>query len=111
MDEPVWVATVFTKNRDRLLEGEIARLFFASIVAQARALDLLSDEHFSVDGTLIEAWASQKSFQRKDSDGKPGDGGNANANFHGESRRNDTHESKTDPNARLYRKGKGKEAK
>src|SRR5436305_9757068 len=66
MDEPVWVATVFTKNRDRLLEGEIASLFFARVVAQARASNLLSDEHFSVDGTLIEAWASQKSFQRKD---------------------------------------------
>src|SRR5439155_8877579 len=66
MDEPVWVATVFTKNRDRLLEGEIASLFFASVVAQARAADLLSDEHFSVDGTLIEAWAGQKRFQRED---------------------------------------------
>src|SRR3978361_669564 len=66
MDAPVWVATVFTKNRDRLLEGEIASLFFASVVAQARAADLVSDEHFSVDGTLIEGWASQKSFQRKD---------------------------------------------
>ena len=66
MDEPVWVATVFTKNRDRLLEGEIASLFFAGVLTQARSADLLSDEHFSVDGTLIEAWAGQKSFQRKD---------------------------------------------
>jgi hypothetical protein len=85
MDEPVWVATVFTKNRDRLLEGEIASLFFASVVAQARAADLLSDEHFSVDGTLIEAWASQKSLQRKDLREKPppDDPGNPTVDFHG----------------------------
>src|SRR5579872_5279922 len=78
MDEPVWVATVFTKNRDRLLEGEIASLFFAGVLGQARAADLLSDEHFSVDGTLIEAWAGQKSFQRKDRSEKspPEDPGN-----------------------------------
>jgi len=111
MDDVVWDATVFSKNRDRMLESEIASLFFQAVVEEARALDLLSDDHFSVDGTLIEAWASQKSFQKKDSDGKPGDGGNGSANFHGEARRNETHESKTDPNARLYRKGKGKEAK
>ena len=86
MDEPVWVATVFTKNRDRLLEGEIASLFFAGVLAQARASDLLSDEHFSVDGTLIEAWAGQKSFQRKDGNKKepPDDPGNPSENFHGE---------------------------
>jgi transposase len=71
MDEPVWVATVFTKNRDRLLEGEVASLFFCGVLAQARAADLLSDEHFSVDGTLIEAWVGQKSFQRKDHSEKP----------------------------------------
>jgi transposase len=113
MDEPVWVATVFSKNRDRLLEGEIASLFFAGVLAQARAADLLSDEHFSVDGTLIEAWAGQKSFQRKDQSEKqpPDDPGNPTVNFHGETRRNDTHESMTDADARLARKSGGHEAK
>jgi transposase len=113
MDEPVWVATVFTKNRDRLLEGEIASLFFASVVAQARAADLLSDEHFSVDGTLIEAWASQKSFQRKDQGEKPppDDPGNPTVDFHGERRSNETHESTTDADARLARKSGGHESK
>ena len=113
MDEPVWVATVFTKNRDRLLEGEIANLFFASVVAQARAADLLSDEHFSVDGTLIEAWAGQKSFQRKDESEKPppDDPGNPTVDFHGERRSNETHESTTDADARLARKSGGHEAK
>ena len=113
MDEPVWVATVFTKNRDRLLEGEIASLFFASVVAQARAADLLSDEHFSVDGTLIEAWAGQKSFQRKDRSEKPppDDPGNPTVDFHGERRSNETHESTTDADARLARKSGGHEAK
>jgi len=113
MDEPVWVATVFTKNRDRLLEGEIANLFFASVVAQARAADLLSDEHFSVDGTLIEAWAGQKSFQRKDQSEKPppDDPGNPTVDFHGERRSNETHESTTDADARLARKSGGHEAK
>src|SRR5947209_6863714 len=113
MDVPVWVATVFTKTRDRLLEGEIASLFFASVVAQARAADLLSDEHFSVDGTLIEAWASQKSFQRKDQSEKPppDDPGNPTVNFHGERRSNETHESTTDADARLARKSGGHESK
>src|SRR5881628_441053 len=113
MDEPVWVATVFTKNRDRLLEGEIASLFFAGVLAQARAADLLSDEHFSVDGTLIEAWAGQKSFQRKDGSKKqpPDDPGNPTVDFHGERRSNDTHESTTDADARLARKSGGHEAK
>jgi transposase len=113
MDEPVWVATVFTKNRDRLLEGEIASLFFVSVVAQARAADLLSDEHFSVDGTLIEAWASQKSFQRKEQSEKPppDDPGNPTVDFHGERRRNETHESTTDADARLARKSGGHESK
>jgi transposase len=113
MDEPVWVATVFTKNRDRLLEGEIASLFFARVVAQARAADLLSDEHFSVDGTLIEAWASQKSFQRKDQGEKPppDDPGNPTVDFHGERRSNETHESTTDADARLARKSGGHESK
>jgi IS5 family transposase len=112
MDEAVWVPTVFSKNRDRLLRGEIAEKFFAQVLQQARARDLLSDEHFSVDGTLIEAWASQKSFQRKDL--KPGpppeDPGNPNVDFHGELRRNDTHESKTDPEARMARKSSGHES-
>jgi len=113
MDEPVWVATVFTKNRDRLLEGEIASLFFAGVLGQARSADLLSDEHFSVDGTLIEAWASQKSFQRKEQGAKPPpeDPGNPSVDFHGETRRNETHESTTDAEARLARKSGGHEAK
>jgi IS5 family transposase len=113
MDEPVWVATVFSKNRDRLLEGETASLFFAGVLAQARAAELLSDEHFSVDGTLIEAWAGQKSFQRKDGSKQepPDDPGNPTVNFHGETRRNETHESTTDADARLARKSGGHEAK
>src|SRR6202050_1847831 len=113
VDEPVWVPTVFSKNRDRLLEGDIAQKFFAQVLDQARANDLLSDEHFSVDGTLIEAWASQKSFQRKDGNQTPppDDPGNPTVDFHGEKRGNDTHESTTDPDAKLARKGKGKEAK
>jgi transposase len=113
MDEAVWVATVFSKNRDRLLEGEIAGLFFSGVLAQARAADLLSDEHFSVDGTLIEAWASQKSFQRKDQSEKPpvDDPGNPTVDFHGERRSNETHESTTDADARLARKSGGHEAK
>jgi len=114
MDDGVWDATVFSKNRDRLLEADIARLFFQAVVEEARVLNLLSDEHFSVDGTLIEAWASQKSFQKKDREpGEPTDNdtGNSSVNFHGEQRTNETHESMSDPDARLYRKGKGKEAK
>jgi transposase len=113
VDEPVWVATVFSKNRDRLLEGEIAAKFFAQVLDQARANDLLSDEHFSVDGTLIEAWASQKSFQRKEDKQAPPpeDPGNPTVNFHGEKRSNDRHQSTTDPEARLARKGSGHESK
>jgi transposase len=114
MDERVWVPTVFSKNRDRLLEGEIAEKFFAQVLQQARVGDLLSDEHFSVDGTLIEAWASQKSFQRKDQNQAPPppeDPGNPTVDFHGETRSNDTHASKTDPQARLARKGSGHESK
>src|SRR6202045_2835883 len=113
MDEPVWVATVFSKNRDRLLNGEIAEKFFAQVLDQARTSELLSDEHFSVDGTLIEAWASQKSFQRKDGNQAPppDDPGNPTVNFHGEKRSNDTHQSTTDPDARLARKSSGHEAK
>jgi transposase len=112
MDDPVWNATVFTKNRERLLTGEIARGFFERAVAQARERDLLSDEHFTVDGTLVEAWASLKSFKRRDDgSGPPDDPGNPTVNFHGERRRNDTHASTTDPEARLARKGKAQEAK
>jgi transposase len=112
MDEAVWVPTVFTKNRDRLLEGDVAEKFFQLVLTQARGADLLSDEHFSVDGTLIEAWASHKSFQRKDQPTPPPDDpGNPTVNFHGEKRSNDTHESTTDPDARLARKSGGHEAK
>ena len=112
MDEAVWVPTVFTKNRDRLLEGDVAEKFFQLVLAQARVADLLSDEHFSVDGTLIEAWASHKSFQRKDQPTPPPDDpGNPTVDFHGEKRSNDTHESTTDPDARLARKSGGHEAK
>jgi transposase len=113
LDEPVWDVTVFTKNRNRLLEGDVAREFLGEVIAQAQAKDLTSDEHFTVDGTLIEAWASLKSFQRKDqkSGPPPDDPGNPTVNFHGESRNNDTHESSTDVDARLARKGNGKEAK
>ncbi len=114
LDDAVWDATVFTKNRERLLGAEVAKRFFAEVLAQARSRDLLSTEHFTVDGTLIEAWASHKSFKRKDGGGgeqPPDDPGNPTIDFHGEQRRNDTHESTTDPEARLARKGAGKEAK
>lgn len=104
MDEPIWDATVFTKNRDRLLNQDIARSFFRRVVARAQGL--MSDEHFTVDGTLIEAWASQKSFQRKDG-GTDGDG----SDFRGQQRKNDTHASKSDPDARLYRKSNGAESR
>jgi transposase len=113
MDEAVWVPTVFSKNRDRLLEGDIAEKFFAQVLEQARTADLLSDEHFSVDGTLIEAWASHKSFQRKDRPAPPSsdDPGNPTVNFHGEKRSNETHESTTDSDSRLARKSGGHESK
>jgi hypothetical protein len=110
----VWVPTVFSKNRDRLLEGDVAEMFFDEVLAEAKQMDLLSDEHFTVDGTLIEAWAGAKSFQRKDGTGpKPNDTdpGNPTVDFHGETRRNDTHASTTDGDARLARKGGGKESK
>jgi len=112
-DEAVWDATVYTKNRERLLQGNIAEEFFAQVLEQARGAELLSDEHFSVDGTLIEAWASQKSFRPKgQGPGEPpDDAGNPTVNFHGEKRSNETHESTTDPDARLARKSGGHEAK
>jgi transposase len=107
IDEPVWNHAVFSKNRDRLLNQEVAQQFFAKV--KAKAQDLMSNEHFTVDGTLIEAWASHKSFQKKGSDREPGAGGGGN--FHNEKRTNATHESKTDPEARLYKKSFGQEAK
>lgn len=113
MDDPVWDATVYSKNRERLLSSDVAGAFFRQVVAQARQLGLLSDEHFTVDGTLIEAWASQKSFKPKAGDEAepPAEGSNPEVNFRGEKRRNDTHQSTTDPEARLYKKAKGQEAK
>jgi transposase len=112
MDDPVWDATTFTKNRDRLLEGEIAAAFFAEVLADAKTAGLVSDEHFTVDGTLLEAWASQKSFRRRDTPpDPPDDPGNPTVNFRGDARTNDTHRSTTDPDARLYKKASGREAK
>ena len=113
MDDPVWHPTTFTKNRDRLLSGDVAAAFFDAVQAHARAAGRLSDEHFTVDGTQLEAWASLKSFRCVDAaeSDPPEDPGNPTVNFHGERRRNDTHQSTTDPEAMLYRKGKGKEAK
>jgi transposase len=113
MDAPIWSPTTFSKNRDRLLESDIAGAFFDAVRRQADEAGLLSDEHFTVDGTLLEAWASLKSFRRKDAGPMPppDDPGNPTVNFHGESRRNDTHRSTTDPDAQLARKGPGKEAK
>jgi transposase len=116
-DDPVWDATVFCKNRDRLLDGDIAVKFFTGVLNLPQVRRLLSSEHFSVDGTLIEAWASMKSFAPKDGGTPPGTGRgesggrNAERNFHGQKRKNDTHSSTTDPDARLFRKGAGKEAK
>jgi len=109
-DDPVWDVTVFTKNRDRLLAGEVAQAFFDQVLAQARAAKLLSSEHFTVDGTLIEAWASHKSFKRKDgasSQEPPDDPGNPTVDFHREQRSNATHASTTDPECRLFTKSKG----
>jgi hypothetical protein len=108
MDDAIWDVTVFTKNRERLLDGDIAEAFFRAVLKQARQRNLLSDEHFTVDGTLLEAWASLKSFQRKD--GKPtappDDPGNATVDFRGEKRSNQMHESRTDPNCRYPRGGR-----
>jgi len=115
MDDTVWNPTVFCKNRDRLLDGDIAAKFFVAVLNLPQVRGLLSNEHFSVDGTLIEAWASMKSFVPKDRDdppaGKGGSSRNAERDFHGEKRKNATHSSTTDPDARLFRKGAGKEAK
>ena len=114
VDDAAWDHSVFSKNRDRLLEGDIAAKFLAAVLAQPKVKKLLSSEHFSVDGTLIEAWASMKSVKPKDGSGEPparGGGRNAEADFHGQKRSNVTHASSTDPDARLYRKGKGKETK
>jgi transposase len=114
VDDPAWDHSVFSKNRDRLLEGDIAAKFLSAVLAQPKVKKLLSSDHFSVDGTLIEAWASMKSVKPKDGSGEPPAGGvgrNAEADFHGEKRTNDTHASTTDLDARLYKKGKGKEAK
>jgi transposase len=112
LDDPIWDATTFTKNRDRLLSGDIADAFFAEVLAAIKAEGLLSDEHFTVDGTLLEAWASHKSFKPKGTEGPPPDDPkNPTVNFHGQPRRNDTHQSTTDPEARLYKKAVGREAK
>jgi transposase len=113
MDDAVWDHSVFSKNRERLLNTEVAAAFFVCVRQQAEEAGLLSDEHFTVDGTLIEAWASLKSFRTKGDAAPPaaGSGRNPEVDFHGQQRTNDTHESTTDPDARLYRKGKGKEAR
>ncbi|BBU64175.1 DDE transposase (plasmid) [Methylosinus sp. C49] len=115
IDDAVWDHSTFSKNRDRLLEGDIAVKFLNAILAQPRVKRLLSTDHFSVDGTLVQAWASMKSFKSKDGANEPqpdeGGGRNKEADFHGEKRSNETHASTTDPEARIYRKGPGKEAK
>src|SRR5713101_1127290 len=113
LDEEVWDATTFTKNRDRLLEADVAKEFLAQVGAQAGAKGLTSDEHFTVDGTLLDAWASAKSFQPKEEKNPPppDDDGTPTVDFRGETRSNETHASTTDPDAKLARKGAGKEAK
>jgi len=111
IDDAVWDATVFSKNRDRLLNTAIAQQFLSALLALPRVKKLLSREHFTVDGTLLKAWASMKSFRPKDGSGKPpGSGRNGERDFHGEKRSNETHASTTDPDARLYRKGHGRES-
>jgi transposase len=113
VDDAVWDHSTFSKNRERLLEGDLAAKLLGAVLAQPRVMRLLSTDHFSVDGTLIEAWASMKSFRPKDGSGEPptsSGGRNREANFHGQKRTNETHVSTTDPEARLYRKGQGKEA-
>jgi len=113
LDEEVWDATTFTKNREQLLEAEVAKQFLAAVVEMAREKGCVSDEQFTVDGTLLEAWASAKSFQPKDGNNEPPpeDPGNPTVNFRGQRRSNETHESKTDPEARLAKKSEGKESK
>jgi len=112
MDAEVWHPTVFTHNRDRLMDADVAREFLAALLALPQVRKLLSSEHFSVDGTLIEAWASMKSFRPKDGSGEPpGPGRNSERNFHKEKRSNETHASTTDPDARLYRKADGRESR
>ena len=111
MDDAVWSPTTFSKNRDRLLDGDIAAAFFDAVVEQANLARLLSDEHFTVDGTLLEAWASQKSFRPRDQEPPPSGGGNPTVNFHGQRRRNTTHQSTTDPDARLFKKARRREAR
>ena len=112
MDAPIWDVTVYTKNRDRLLGGDIAQKFLAEVLADPVIRPLLSDEHFSVDGTIIDAWASMKSFRPKDGSGTPPTPGrNGERDFHGEKRSNETHASTTDPDARLYKKANGQPAK
>ena len=114
MDAAVWDASVYSKNRDRLIAGEIAARFLQAVLQSERVKALLSDEHFSVDGTLIDAWASMKSFRPKgngDDDGPPGGGRNGERDFRGQKRSNETHASTTDPDARLYRKGDGQSSR
>src|SRR5215468_6868478 len=112
MDAPIWDVTVFTKNRERLLAGDVAAKFLATVLSRPRVKALLSDDHFSVDGTLIEAWASIKSFRPRDGSGEPpGPGRNAERDFHSEKRSNETHASTTDPEAKLYRKSRGQPAR
>lgn len=111
MDDPVWVPTTFTKNRDRLLEGDIAAAFFEAVLIHADTARLLSDDHFTVDGTLLEAWASHKSFRPRDEEPPVGGGTNPTIDFHGQRRTNETHQSTTDPDARLYKKARGREAR
>jgi transposase len=111
IDDPGWSPTTFSKNRDRLLAGEIAAAFFDAVLIHADTARLLSDDHFTVDGTLLEAWASQKSFRPRDQDPPSADSGNPTVNFHGERRRNTTHQSTTDPDARLDKKAVGREAR
>jgi transposase len=111
MDDAVWSPTTFTKNRDRLLDGDIAAAFFEAVLLHAETERLLSDEHFTVDGTLLEAWASHKSFRPRGEQDPPSGGGNPTVDFHGQRRRNETHQSTTDPDARLYKKAVGREAR
>jgi len=112
IDDPVWDHSTFSKNRDRLLDADVAAKFLEAVLRHPKVKRFLSDDHFSVDGTLVEAWASLKSFRAKDgSDEPPAPGRNGEHDFHGKKRTNDTHESKTDPDAKLYKKGRGREAK